>query len=309
MAATNTYPSDLRELYTDEPLSDTTPVYIYCPMHPDVNRPSMRVYEGGAYCFTCGTYLSREKLLRHISDVDPELITYTKLMKTQNKRLRARPTLRKEEIAVLAKMAHENLTSSQRRFYRSRGLYDATVERYRLGHYGMGYTLPVLTAEDDATVETLRFRRDDEQSFDEHWAPPKYWGVRGSNELMVYPFPIAPTTAPVILTEGEFDALILRQEGFRAFSFTNGAQSWKRIKDWSRLLPTGAPILVQYDNDAPGREAATGLAAALIGQGFTATSSAPQNWKDISELRSQSPEEFFAYLHQLERWIDDASNA
>lgn len=296
----NNYAGDLRELFTDESLT-SSPVYIYCMAHPDTRRPSMAVYEDSAYCFTCGLWVSRRKLLAWVESEDPGLITAAKLHSTSRLRQRVRPQLRREEIETLARMAHENLTSNARCYFTERGLTSSTVERYQLGHYGAGYTLPIFDGE--GRVQTIRFRRDDANALPKE-TTPKYWGLRGSNEVTVYPFPITEQARSIILTEGEFDALLLRQEGLDAYSLTNGARAWQKVKDFTLLIPRSTRIRLHYDNDTAGQEAMEQMQTELEAQGYSVERSRlyPSDDKDLTEMRQQHSERFFHLVSALTEW-------
>lgn len=280
----NTFEGDLRELYTDEDLSETTPVYIYCPMHADRRRPSMRVYPTGAKCFTCGAWLSRRQLIER---VEPERITAAKMHSSGRSLKAARPALRVEEIRVLARMAHQSLTRAHRDYYHKRGLDDATIDRHQLGHYGFGYTIPVF--DDMGEVVAVKFRRDDALASED---TPKYWGLRSHNEPRVYPWPVTPGES-IVLVEGEFDCLILRQRGVNAYTLTSGAASWSKITETT--LPPNTLVIVLYDSDAAGEEASAALATHLVKMGYDYSKAGllvPAPYKDVTELWQNDPNAF-----------------
>jgi DNA primase len=66
----------------------------------------------------------------------------------------------------------------------------------------------------------------------------------------------APTTT-VLITEGEFDAMLAEQEtGFIAVSSTNGAKGFK--PEWVKHFH-GFHVVLLYDSDRQGREAVQSL--------------------------------------------------
>lgn len=302
---TNTMLSDIRSVFTDATLSPTQVVHIFCPMHPDVRKPSMAVYpDGHAYCFTCGAYLSRRKLLEHINKTWPEAITAAKLGSRSRPVGLSRPTFSRTEIDVMGQLAHTTMTMEHRRYFRSRGLTDDTIDTYKLGHYGFGYTLPLF--EEEATsgpMASLRFRRDDKIAAAD---APKYWGIRGSNEVSVYPFPVKETTTHLFLLEGEFDALLLRQEGLNAYSLTNGARAHQKVKDWTLLLPKQTKVSILYDKDAAGEEAATSLQHTLVEQDYQTdicqfTFEGPKDIGEFAAVGGLAYQQFLSTLQQ-EEW-------
>lgn len=290
----STFDGDLRELYTDEDLSPTTAVYIHCPMHVDKRRPSMRVYAEGAKCFTCGAYLSRRALLEK---AEPDRITAAKLHSSGRSQKVARPELRVEEIRVLARIAAEVSTPDELSYFENRGLTPETVGRYWLGHYGFGYTIPVFSSDGGMVndIVTVKFRRDEYLAYDD---TPKYWGLRGHNEPRVYPWPVPAEEKHIILVEGEFDCLILRQAGLSAYTLTSGAASWNKINQTT--FPTHTHITLLYDSDEAGLEAEGHLLEHLPKMGYGADSlGLPPGVKDISELAVEHPDQFNEFVHLL----------
>ena len=93
----------------------------------------------------------------------------------------------------------------------TRGLTDETIARHLVGYDGRAYTLPVF---DGARLVNVRRRLDN--------APPgrKYIGLRGRGSQL---YPNVPAKRTLLLVAGEFDALVMRQEGLPALSTTCGA--------------------------------------------------------------------------------------
>lgn len=292
----NTFSGDLRELYCDEDLSPDTAVYIYCPVHVDKRRPSMRVYEDGAKCFTCGAYLSRKALRAKVVADEPWRITAAKLGQTGRSAKPGRPILRPAEIQTLAQVAATLLSGGENDFFARRGIHYPTQRMYQLGHYGLGYTIPVFDGPVDhgGVVVTIKFRRDEYLAGRDYdlTHTPKYWGLRGHNEARVYPWPVQPGEA-ILLVEGELDALLLREHGVNAYSLTSGAGSWKQIHETT--FPAKTRIAVVYDSDAAGEAAAAALPAHLrrMGYEYVDTGSiVPSEYKDVTELWQQNVHEF-----------------
>ncbi len=71
-----------------------------------------------------------------------------------------------------------------------------------------------------------------------------------------------PEQEPVLVAEGEWDALLLRQFGFLAVTSTAGAATWKR--EWTPLLK-GLPVAVCLDSDQAGRDGAAKIIRELAG--------------------------------------------
>ena len=80
----------------------------------------------------------------------------------------------------------------------------------------------------------------------------------------LYPISARKVGAPILLVEGEADALLGCQLGFCALTGTLGAGTWK--PEWSETL-RGSAVTILYDNDPAGQEGAQKAAAGLAGAG------------------------------------------
>jgi 5S rRNA maturation endonuclease (ribonuclease M5) len=67
----------------------------------------------------------------------------------------------------------------------------------------------------------------------------------------------------VVIAEGEFDAMILNQNGFPAVTGTGGAETWKR--EWSAYF-RDKNVVICYDSDETGRRGAKKVATQLQSQ-------------------------------------------
>jgi hypothetical protein len=138
-----------------------------------------------------------------------------------------------------------------------RGLSKRVVERARLGYDGRAVTIPIY---DVRTRELVNLRR-------RYWPNPpvsggKYRGLAGrtidNGGVTVYPW-LPP--GPVILTAGEFDALVLWSHGLPGISVTTGAATrWRQEWAW---IAKGRRIVVIYDGDPREQEQAVSRAAEL----------------------------------------------
>lgn len=298
---TDLYRGDLRELVVEKwtVLTPTTPVYVYCPQHEDRHRPSMRVYPDGAHCFTCGAHLSRRAFSQLFSEEEHSAA-----------RLLA-PTIRREykkrssvDVAAVALAGHKLLLANleKREWLYKRGITDATIDRFLLGHYGAAYTLPVL--DDDGEPVTIRFRRDDEEAPE----APKYWGLAGSNSTQLFPDWSLGMVA--VMTEGEFDTLLLQQEGLPSFSLTNGCRSGEHLDQWVGRLANVQRLILCRDQDHPGREATDALCA-LLEQRFPALDTIHIVWeshlKDVSELWQYDPSLYRGTIERVRSFVHEAA--
>lgn len=255
--ADNLYPDgDLRHLVAEEgeALEGDRPIYILCPYHDDKSRPSLAVYPDHAFCFTCRHYLHRDNFLALFSERERATAFFT-----QSRRAH-KPPKPKVDVRLAASIAHDALMDhihgyDKIEWLQERGITTTMIEQYCIGHNGIAYSLPVWGA--DGALVTVRYRRDDTE------APhlDKYWGLRGANGTLLYPN--VPHQERIVLTEGEFDALLLRRYGLPAYSFTNGAQSMHKSAVLRERLPGVKYVWLAFDQDGPGQESAHKLLSLL----------------------------------------------
>lgn len=147
-------------------------------------------------------------------------------------------------------------TELMRWFHDHRVYEDDTIARFELGWDGERVTIPI---RDDAgtLVNVRRYKRDAEQG--DKMLPL----IRGS-EAATRLFPIAALEQPeVILVEGEWDAMLMHQQGFtNTLTVTSGAGIFKQ--EWVPLFQ-GKKVAICYDNDEPGEKGASRVAQFLSG--------------------------------------------
>jgi hypothetical protein len=131
-----------------------------------------------------------------------------------------------------------------------KGITADTAKEYGLGLFKGRITIPVY----DEVGEIVNVRR---------WSPSsktaKMINLEGHGQPRLYPIK-ALEGNPVIITEGEMKALLLRQLGFNAVSPTGGAMTW--VVDWGPLFADKDVFLV-YDIDQPGLTGAHRAARAI----------------------------------------------
>ena len=205
-------------------------VFIQCleARHSDSQR-SMAVYDGHIHCFGCGHHIKRRmESLAYLLNAPLQ-----EVFKTAVDYIPTQPITEKPKRVVDIVPAHARLFNSilntcrshRKEWLYQRGLTDETIARFQLGHDGGHFVIPVFAA--DGSLATLRYRRDD--AYDTE--APKYWGTRGCNEPRLFPAHIIAQQQPTSLAvvEGEFDTMLLWQQGIPAVTCTNGAQSIEHL--------------------------------------------------------------------------------
>lgn len=130
-------------------------------------------------------------------------------------------------------------------YLRSRGVLHSTIERFNLGYVekpAPGHSryrgmLSIPYVDGQGRERGIRYRRIHGDS------GPKYLATKGFDHL----FAVRATDHGVVyLTEGEIDAMVLWQMGYRAVGIP-GAQAWK---DWHRFLFRNCEeVVLCLDND------------------------------------------------------------
>lgn len=283
---------DLRLAVTDSPLGDM-PEKISCPAHDDP-AASMAVYRDHTYCYGCGKvdhgYYALALLLygdhseenrRRAREVGHR---YT-AREVDAYRERVDQQVKLDPLPWGLALSYHNLLFSEyrggrREWLHERGLSLDSINRFRLGHDGVRYTIPVY--DQRGQLLTIRYRRDDHygtHTFDprkgKEVAIPKYSGMRGRNGLFLYPAEeIAQKLylsglSSLVVVEGELDAVRLWQEGIPSVSATNGAGSVAKLPALIReAFPQITHLSFACDQDAAGSEATNQGITAAIKEGF-----------------------------------------
>jgi hypothetical protein len=196
---------------------------------------------------------------------------------------------------------------------KARGLTRHTIRLGNLGYDTTRFTIPVYTA--TGLLHTLRYRLDPAYDMRDRENPldrgaPKYSGIRGRNQPVVYPanllqawcdgatwireaLPSLPPTpyvnryGEVWVVEGELDALRLWQEGIPTITITNGAGQVRKLANLLiQQFPSIKRVVVAVDQDAAGYAAQTELVEACDKVGLVSTVAYwPIEWgKDMTEV-------------------------
>jgi uncharacterized protein (DUF927 family) len=227
-----------------------------CPFHEDSN-PSLSVnVESGLFnCFSgCGggnpiQFIQKLYNIPFNEAVEriksEEGIVDTKTLAKARKELPKNPTsfLKYEQINTI----HKQLINDKKllmTFHNKYGLSDETIKKYLLGFQKEHFVIPI-------EIEPGKW------TFKEH----KGYQLKGAM-VSLYPTDVIKEGLPIVITEGEFKALLLNQLGFLAVSGTGGANTWK--PEWNTRF-TGFNVILAFDNDEAGRRGAVKVTENLKG--------------------------------------------
>jgi len=132
-----------------------------------------------------------------------------------------------------------------------RGLTDATRRKYELGWDAHRERLAIPVRDEKGRLVNVRLyspsRTPKMLNLKGHGHTPRLYGA---DELAKY------EGREIILCEGEFDRLILQQNGFTAVTSTHGCASFRR--EWLAIFD-GKDVVVGYDADSEGQAAVQGI--------------------------------------------------
>ncbi len=286
---------DVRLAVTKKPFEDK-PWFMKCPEtqnHTDSTH-SLAVYPDHIQCYGCGfSVMRRMDALAYLLGVS----VYQAIKRAPEFYVREQinSTLEVKKLSPAIARSYQSLLWTGRRdrlaWLTARGFTEQTIKQAMIGHDTTRFTIPVFNQAGE--LVTVRYRRDDLYGV-EWWdvrnhqlrTLPKYSGVARHNECALYPL-LDLSLRHVLLTEGELDALRLRQEGYHAITVTNGAGSQLRALD---LLPASIDtIYIVMDQDAVGRLASRDVFIEASKRGLAvALAEWDLSWgKDVTDLYLQ----------------------
>ena len=296
--------------------SGNKPVMVKCLWHDD-KHASMAIYADHIFCHGCQ---KRESVLEWLAeqenlDLDRDFRGAVEVLMSKYgsgalpapipavRKTSDKPAMISPMDATMANRYHDRL-GAKRQWYLGRGLSDKVIDAQLLGHDGRAFTIPVWHPNGD--LLTMRYRRDESLGGN----GPKYWGIEGRNDTLLYNQAALAGSRMVVITEGELDCLRIWQEGIAAVSSTNGAGGmlsiWERVSSRFRC----GRILIAFDQDEGGRKPAAELLRMINGRNPRSVSRSRAvvlRWdrrlgKDITDLAKRKG---IAYLKTM---IEEASH-
>jgi DNA primase len=244
-----------------------------CPFHVDKD-PSFAVWRDHFHCFGCGT--SGDVFTWVMTQ---ESVTFPQAAESLRKtyglvfdRPREAPPPSTEP--VREEEAPKRVTSAVTvgywighpravRYFRSRGLSDVTIAKFKLGYDGRRFVIPTFV---ENRLLHVSLRVDPENEWDRG---PKYLCVKNSKRS-VFNSDAIGRGDKVYIAEGQIDCMLLDQLGYSAITSTAGAKSFS--PEWFPLL-AGKHVVIIYDHDPnfTGFKAGTRLGIDLLESGFPAS--------------------------------------
>lgn len=155
----------------------------------------------------------------------------------------------------------EHCTQQREYLMVTRGLTLETIQRRKIGFNSGRYTIPIFDGQAGVVRDIKRYKPDGD---------PKMLHTKGygSPAMLAFTGDLAGNSLPVLLTAGEFDAILTAQhgEGHLVAVTSNGGEASIPV-NLDRLA--GREVFVVYDADATGRRGAQKVARALRALGAT----------------------------------------
>lgn len=157
---------------------------------------------------------------------------------------------------ILSSMKNTPLPDHARSWLNNRGINDITIDVFSIGYTLDHPMLPhggiVIPVHDHTGQFAFNKYRRDPLDNDK----PKYLYDKGSRIALFGAHRITDVTKPIVITEGELDAMVLHSMGIQAVSSTGGAMSFQ--EEFVDML--GEDVYLCFDNDDAGAE---GMAKAM----------------------------------------------
>lgn len=268
-----------RYLASDEPNSNGW-FDAFCPLHDDSKRSAGFNFEKGVWSCrrNCGSGSIKELLNRldardegdFIADDSPAAaeeddpnspfvgISTAEIIGLQDrsKRRQNRPIPSDETIeGWTLRLRHDS--KKLLAFKERRGLTNETITRFEIGWSDddNAYTIPIRDV--SGSLLNIRLYRIEAQG-------TKMWsyGSKGMDANAIYPEKILAANSSIVIGEGEWDAMMLNQNGIAAITGTTGAEQWQR--KWNQKFK-GKDVYFAYDRDKAGVAGAEKAARSLTG--------------------------------------------
>lgn len=238
--------------------STTEWVKVACVYHKESNQDDLNRCHGGINkisgafnCFSCGRKTTVINFLATKMGASEEII--------QMHRDNILGTARKGHVdAAMVEVCHKELLANaeyQELLLNKHGITRRSIETYRLGFYGATHRIHIPIKNRAGVYINVR-----QYSYDPADKKKKILSVKGAPNSL-YPWEaLADAEETVYVTEGEFKAIVLRQNGFNAICTTGGAGFWD--EDYNYLFKD-KHVVVIYDVDKAGRAGAEKLCVQL----------------------------------------------
>jgi 5S rRNA maturation endonuclease (ribonuclease M5) len=239
----------IEDRHLNEPKKRGDLTIAFCPFHKDTNNPNLTVYpnRNGYKCFTCGAHGNAFNFLKETGQLPPKQSSG-----------RGRPSTQPTKKDVEA--THKKLLDDKEfldRLKEKRGWTIEIIKKLKLGKKNHFLTIPIFTRYNNLINIRL---------YDPFWEKGKKTGktmswAKGLGSRADIYLIDKIKDGPVIVCEGEPDAITLFQLGFNAACFTCGI---KGITDKALNGLVNEDVVLIFDIDEEGIKAARRITKYLV---------------------------------------------
>jgi DNA primase len=226
---------------------------MFCKWHPDEVTPNLVIYPDHAYCFACNKYADAIEVIQTVYGYSfEEAVRFlVRHQNTANYRKYLPSAIDPEMVrAMQNKLIELPEDSPQWEFLLGRGLAYPTIHMFAVGCTDTEISIPHMV---QGEVRNVKYRLLPGVSED----LPRYRSMSGRPLTDLYPHDhilrYAEESNILILTEGEFDAMLLRQSLLPAASMPHGVNG--RLAQWYSDFSMFQQVWVAFDQDPAGDEA------------------------------------------------------
>jgi hypothetical protein len=155
---------------------------------------------------------------------------------------------KQRDLLELATNYHKAIPARIRWYLNKRGIPDVLIDFHLLGWNGRRITIPIFSYE--CKLVFFKLARDPEDRI----SSPKIMTSLGASVELYGWEEIKRRPNSIIICEGEFDRLVLENQGFITVTSTGGAGSFR--EEWARFFRNISHIYVCFDRDEAGRRGA-----------------------------------------------------
>jgi len=281
-----------------------TPVMLICPFHDD-RVGSLAVYRDNCNCFGCSYHLKRrfaalafligawngvgseesERVRRAVVSITPRLHEFVGTAPAKVNTWTPPPISDYDVELFHSYLLRYKRNRLEDELIGRRGYDIETIKRFRLGHTGSHFTIPVPNL--DNGYKSIRYRADDGILDKDEPDFRKYEGTWGHNQPCLFPLSSlrgVRTLEALWITEGEYDAISVIQAGDTALTVTGGVGNCAKVVQMIAAL--GIQVdrwVIAVDQDNAGNVASDKLMRKLYDTGEKATRARWDTFKDLTE--------------------------
>lgn len=236
-----------------------------CPLHPDTKRSAGFNFKTGRWkCFKCGSgdldSLVDRIEAREAAGFIPGDDNVVPISSARGRRSSGSPAKDLPTLLDVEEWSDGLLDNPVRmeELHNKRGISPETLAKFKVGWHPeqRAYTIPIIDS--SGSLVNIRMYRITAGSGPKIWS----WGASQFDANRLFPEQVLDGEDTILITEGEWDALLAIDKGIPAVSGTTGAKQWQ--KRWDRRFE-GKTVYICYDRDQAGDEGSTKVAEHLEG--------------------------------------------